>query len=106
MKSNEHKDEVEIPIMRYALDIIKKWQKKYPKNIQYIYKENGGQSSARNLGLDYVKTDWVLFTDPDDFFHPNYIKNIDLALQNNNKIIQFPHFVNSSEFYFECLNNS
>lgn len=84
-----------------SADIIKKWQKKYPKNIQYIYKENGGQSSARNLGLDYVKTDWVLFTDPDDFFHPNYIKNIDLALQNNNKIKML---VTNMVFYFEDKN--
>lgn len=30
LKSNEHKDEVEIPIMRYALDIIKKWQFNFP----------------------------------------------------------------------------
>ena len=39
-----------------SADIIKKWQKKYPKNITYLHKENGGQASARNLGLDYVKT--------------------------------------------------
>ncbi|MFY9072128.1 glycosyltransferase [Aliarcobacter butzleri] len=26
-------------------------------------------------------------------------------IQNNNKIIQIPHFINSSEFYFECLDN-
>lgn len=81
-----------------SADIIKKWQKKYPKNIQYIYKENGGQSSARNLGLDYVKTDWVMFTDPDDFLHPNYIKYIDLALQKNNKIKMI---VTNLIFYFE-----
>lgn len=84
-----------------SADIIQKWQKKYPRNIKYIYKENGGQSSARNLGLDYVKTDWVLFTDPDDFFHPNYIKNIDLALQNNNKIKML---VTNMIFYFEDQN--
>ena len=29
--------------------IIKSYQKKYPKNITYLYKENGGQASARNL---------------------------------------------------------
>lgn len=82
----------------HSAEIIKKWQKKYPRNIKYIYKENGGQSSARNLGLDCVKTDWVAFTDPDDFFHPNYIKNIDAALQKNNKIKMI---VTNMIFYFE-----
>ena len=55
-----------------SAEIIKKWQKKYPKNIQYIYKENGGQSTARNLGLESVKTDWVTMIDPDDFLHINF----------------------------------
>jgi len=85
----------------HSAEIIKKWQKQYPKNIKYIYKENGGQSSARNLGLDYVKTDWVLFTDPDDFFHTDYIKNIDLALQKNNNIKML---VTNMIFYFEEQN--
>ena len=31
-----------------SADIIKKWQAKFPKNIRYVYKENGGQASARN----------------------------------------------------------
>lgn len=57
--------------------IIKKWQKKYPKNIQYIYKTNGGQSSARNLGLEYVKTDWVTFIDPDDYLNTIFFEEID-----------------------------
>ncbi|EJF0760435.1 glycosyltransferase, partial [Campylobacter coli] len=36
-----------------SAQIIKTYQKKYPKNIIYLYKENGGQASARNLGLKY-----------------------------------------------------
>lgn len=63
-----------------SAEIIKKWQKKYPKNIHYIYKENGGQASARNLGLEYVNTEWVVFTDPDDFLHPDYFKSVDERL--------------------------
>ena len=53
-------------------EIINKWIKKYPSNIFYIYKENGGQASARNLGLEYIKTEWVTFIDPDDFLDVNY----------------------------------
>ena len=62
--------------------IIKKWQKKYPNNIQYIHKENGGQSSARNMGLQYVKTPWVTFIDPDDFVHKKYFKEVDIKISN------------------------
>lgn len=69
----------------HSAEIIQKWQRKYPNNIQYIYKENGGQASARNLGLNYVDTEWVTFTDPDDYLHPDYFKEIDLAIQANKK---------------------
>ncbi|EAJ5687334.1 glycosyltransferase, partial [Campylobacter lari] len=59
--------------------------KKYPKNIVYLYKENGGQASARNLGLKYMqennyKTPWVAFTDPDDFLDRNYFYEVDKFL--------------------------
>lgn len=62
-------------------EIIQNWIKKYPSNIFYIYKENGGQASARNLGLKHIKTEWVTFVDPDDFLDVNYFylinKNIE-----------------------------
>lgn len=60
--------------------IIKKWQKKFPNNIRYYYKENGGQASARDYGLDYIQTEWCTFIDPDDFVDIDYFKNIDQAL--------------------------
>ncbi len=61
--------------------IIKKWQKKYPKNIHYYYKENGGQASARNFGIDYIRTEWCTFIDPDDFVDVNYFYEVDRRLQ-------------------------
>ncbi|WP_052794937.1 CDP-glycerol glycerophosphotransferase family protein [Campylobacter jejuni] len=68
-----------------SAQIIKKYQKKYPKNIIYLYKENGGQASARNLGLKYLKendlnTPWVTFTDPDDFLNRDYFYEVDKFL--------------------------
>ncbi len=68
-----------------SAQIIKTYQKKYPKNIIYLYKENGGQASARNLGLKYIqendyKTPWVTFTDPDDFLDRNYFYEVDKFL--------------------------
>ena len=60
-----------------SAEIIKKWQAKYPKNISYFYKENGGQASARNIGLKYVNTKWVTFVDPDDTLDLNFFLEID-----------------------------
>lgn len=36
------------------------------KRVRVFHKENGGVSSARNLGLDNVRGEWVYFVDSDD----------------------------------------
>ncbi|MBR2953009.1 MAG: glycosyltransferase family 2 protein [Clostridia bacterium] len=46
--------------------ICNKMQNKY-NNIVYIRKENGGVSSARNLGLSVAKGKYVMFIDSDDY---------------------------------------
>lgn len=68
--------------------IIKKFLKKYPKNITYLYKENGGLSSARNYGLDYVednnlKYQYVTFVDPDDILDKDYFLSLDKFFVDN-----------------------
>lgn len=67
-------------------EIINKWIKKYPSNIFYIYKENGGQASARNLGLEYIKTEWVTFIDPDDFLDVNYFYLINKNIESEENV--------------------
>jgi len=69
-----------------SAEIIKKWQKKYPNNITYVKKKNGGQASARNVGLEYVNTEWVTFIDPDDFVDIYYFETIDSFLLANSTI--------------------
>ena len=81
-----------------SADIIKKWQKKYPNNITYIYKENGGISSARNLGLQHVQTEWVTFIDSDDFVEYDYFKIVDDELSKDSSIEMA---VGNLRFYFE-----
>lgn len=63
-----------------SADIIKKWQNKYPKNIFYLYKDNGGQASARNFGLEHATGDWLTFIDPDDFISTDYFSKVDKTL--------------------------
>ena len=84
-----------------SAEIIKKWQKKYPKNVRYFYKKNGGQSSARNLGMQYVDTEWVTFIDPDDFVSKNYFKTVDDKIEKDDSINMV---VTNLKFYIEDEN--
>ena len=43
---------------------------KIDARIRVIHKENGGQGSARNMALDVMTGDFVLFIDSDDIVHP------------------------------------
>lgn len=69
-----------------SAEIIKKWVKKYPDNISYIKKENEGQASARNLGMKFVKYDWVTFIDSDDFVDINYFLEVDRIISANQNV--------------------
>ncbi|MCX7207976.1 MAG: CDP-glycerol glycerophosphotransferase family protein [Proteobacteria bacterium] len=82
-KKNIHLIMVDDGSTDQSAQIIKKWQKKFPANITYIYKVNGGQASARNLGIEHVKTEWVTFIDPDDFLDLNYFLETDNFLKKN-----------------------
>jgi glycosyltransferase involved in cell wall biosynthesis/CDP-glycerol glycerophosphotransferase (TagB/SpsB family) len=64
-----------------SAQIIKKWQKKFPDNITYIYQENQGAAIARNNGIPLVKNDWVTFIDSDDFVSPDYFYEVNKQLE-------------------------
>lgn len=46
--------------------ICDRFKQKYPVQTTVIHKENGGQASARNVGLTYVHGKYVSMPDPDD----------------------------------------
>ena len=41
--------------------------------VRVFHKENGGVSSARNLGLDNAKGEWITFVDSDDWIKVDYL---------------------------------
>lgn len=49
--------------------------------IRYVYKPNGGVSSARNYGLQQVSSDWVVFLDADDSFFPDTLESFIKAVR-------------------------
>lgn len=52
-------------------EIICGYTSKYPDRFAARHKENGGVSSAKNMGLELVSGDRIMFLDPDDYLFPN-----------------------------------
>lgn len=86
-----------------SAEIINAWRSQYPEMITYIKKENGGQASARNLGLKHVSTEWVTFIDPDDYVSIDYFEQVDrvIAEHPNMKMVStyFVFFLENKERY-------
>lgn len=51
--------------------------------IRYFAKENGGVSSARNLGLEQAKGEYILFVDSDDYVSQDYFALLSHTLESN-----------------------
>lgn len=54
-------------------ELAKKWLEK-DSRFKYLYKENGGLSSARNAGIENAKGEWILPLDNDDKISIDYLK--------------------------------
>jgi len=64
------------------------------KRITVYHKKNGGQSSARNIGLNKAKGDYITFVDSDDLIkdYKTYSLLVDYLERNTDiDIIQYPH---------------
>jgi glycosyltransferase involved in cell wall biosynthesis len=60
-----------------SLERLRVWQSRRPDLVTVVEKANGGQASARNLGLDRARGLWVTFTDPDDMLDEGYLDAVD-----------------------------
>lgn len=75
---------------------------KSDSRFRYFTKENGGVSSARNLGLDNVEGDYITFIDSDDWVDENHLEIlIDGIIKNNCEVAisSYMRFINTRETY-------
>lgn len=55
--------------------------------IKYVFKENGGLSSARNAGIKAANGDWIIFVDGDDYLLPDTISTLKELIEQSDKTI-------------------
>lgn len=75
---------------------------KSDSRFRYFTKENGGVSSARNVGLDNVEGDYITFIDSDDWVDENHLEIlIDGIIKNNCEVAisSYMRFINTRETY-------
>lgn len=67
--------------------ICLKYADKYPDNIVYIKKNNGGVSSSRNIGIENASGELICFLDGDDKFESHAFEHVwKFYLQNKNEV--------------------
>lgn len=66
---------------------------KYPYKVEYLVKEHGGVSAARNYGLDHSDADYVMFCDIDDGFLSNYGLHLVFSAMQENLDYIYSNFV-------------
>ena len=66
-----------------APQIVDEYAKKYPKKIKAFHKENGGEFTARNYGLERAKGEYVTFIDVDDYVELDWAEKIYTAAKEN-----------------------
>ena len=76
-----------------SLKICNKWAEK-DKRIKVIDKKNGGVSSARNVGLNVARGEYIGFIDPDDWVEPDMYKTMVEKLNKYDAAAVFCNFIN------------
>ena len=85
--------------------IINKYKKQF-KNIISVEKENGGQASARNMGLSMATGDYISFVDSDDYIDKNLYKKIEQKMKKGYDLILFDYEIvySNKKVRKHCMN--
>ena len=80
--------------------ICDKYAKK-DSRVRVIHKQNGGVSSARNVGLEQANGEYITFVDGDDFIAKSYIEELYKTLENANADLSFCKYDHYNGLGFE-----
>lgn len=67
-----------------SLRVLEKFSQTNKERFRVLTKENGGQSSARNMALSYVRGEYITFLDSDDYYEEKYLEILYSAAKKNN----------------------
>ena len=67
-----------------APQIIDEYARKYPEKVKAFHKENGGEFTTRNYGLERATGEYVTFIDTDDYVEPDWAEKLYNAAKENN----------------------
>ena len=67
----------------HSADICREYVSK-DSRFRYFEKENGGVSSARNLGIEYSKGEYITFIDSDDWVDSDYLELLYMKINEYN----------------------
>ena len=85
----------------HSAGICQEYVKK-DSRFRYFEKENGGVSSARNLGLDHAEGEYITFIDADDWVEDNHLEILMNAIVENNcdiAISSYKQFIQTRDVF-------
>lgn len=87
-------DEIEIILINdgstdNSLSILKEYEEHFPDKILVIDKENGGQASARNIGIKRASGEYIGFVDSDDYVEEEMFEHLyNVAVDSNADFVE------------------
>ncbi|EHJ02069.1 glycosyl transferase family 2 [Clostridium sp. DL-VIII] len=109
LKSQSFKDFEVLFIDDGSPDDSSEFANDYLKNSDVVYriikKENGGVSSARNLGIKEAKGEYIQFLDSDDYIDDNMLENLYKKAIDTNSDVIYSGYVFEESNGTEILNN-
>ena len=87
-------------------ELLDEYAAAYPDVIRVFHKENGGQSTARNMAMDVACGEYILFWDSDDYAENDYIESMITAARENDSeaVISGSHYIDENGVVIENLN--
>lgn len=87
-----------------SLEIINSYLK--DKRIKLFNKENGGQASARNMGLTKATSDYIMFIDSDDYVELDMCEKLYEIISKGYNIVCTDYYItNGKDKYSKILDN-